>query len=99
MTDAFEERDGELAAEVFAEFVESGGEIGVFELGGMEVEPNAPKEGQNSFCVGRWKESGVAGVERIEGDADGDGFAMANGEVGELFDLVSGPMAEIEWAG
>jgi hypothetical protein len=98
--DLLEHGEGEAAAEVLAELFEAGEEFDriVKEcVRGGEVEG---AEGGEDLVEGFLGEvEGEVGVGGVDGEAEGDGFAVAELEMGEGFDSVGEPMAEVEGAG
>ncbi len=99
------EGDGEFAAEVGAEFLESvedeevaaavfPGEFGI--VGGEAAGAEGTDEAEG---VGFGQKAEGGGVEGVEGDADGDGVAVGEAVFREQFEFVSGPMAVVEGAG
>ncbi len=61
--------------------------------------PSSSSKSQHAFGGGGVEKTHVARVNHVQRDADGDGFAVADSVFGKLFELVRGPMAEIERAG
>jgi hypothetical protein len=103
--DFLEEGDGQLAAEMFAKFLKSSEEVKLAGIVGTqkfireERKAEPANEVQNARGRIFGEQTGVAGVNDIKGDADGDGFAVGELEIGELFEFVGSPVAEIKRAG
>src|SRR5581483_2952909 len=90
LTNGLEQGDGKLAAKVFPEFLQAIEEderlagIGVKEFVGKQFEAERFEELEDAFSGGGVEEAGVAGINHIERDAHGDGFAMADFVFGKL---------------
>ena len=100
--DLAQQGDGQLAAEVFAEFVESLDHqqsafgICVGHLAGEKCEPKRTQQAQDAIARFTGKESLAHGIDDIQRDADGDRFSMTDLVFGNLLQLVRGPMSEIQ---
>ncbi len=105
LTDGFEQGDGKFATKVFAKFLQAVEEnegmsgIGVEEFIGVKFEAEGFEELKHAFGRGGIKEAGIARINYIERDANGDGLAMADFVFRKLFEFMRGPMAEIERTG
>lgn len=105
VTDGAEEGDVEFAAEVFAEFFEAGKDVqvafrvGVGEFVSEEFEAEEFDKAEDALGAGGVQKVFAAAVGDVEGNADGDGFAVAEAVVAELFEFVRGPVTEVEGAG
>ncbi len=103
LPDGFEKRDGEPSAEVLAEFVETGhdGRFVVFDFQQRMIQWQAQGLQQlyDAFQAFGVQQAGEPGVYAVQRDADGNGFAVAQFEVGELFQFMCAPVAEIQRAG
>src|SRR5439155_7880104 len=101
LSDGFEERDGELAAEMLAEFFETAQDdervrgIDVEQLVCEAVEAEVFDEAQNAFGARGVEQALAARIDSVERNAHRNGFAMANLVIGDLLELVGGPMAEV----
>src|SRR5579859_5654273 len=101
--DLAKQSDGQFAAKVFAEFVQAAEHLQIAVRGdiqqfiGKKIEAELLEQSENA--PGRWavEQAGPARVNHVERDADGDGFAVPDLEVGKLLQLVGRPVAEIEW--
>ena len=105
LADVARQGEGEASAEVLPEFFEAldqpepAAGVALVEFRGVEFEPEPLEELEDAIGGGGGKKPGAAGVEGIEGDAQGDGFPVAPAEVRQLFEFVGAPMAEVEWPG
>lgn len=104
-TNGFEQGDGKFAAKVFAELLKAVEEdqglagISVQEFIGVKFEAEGFEELKHAFGRSGTEEAGVARINHIQGDANGDGFAMADFVFRKLFKFMRGPVAKIERAG
>lgn len=97
--------DGELTAEVLTEFFESfengkatsGAKCRQLRAKNREVQ--AMKDSKNSFAGSAGEKPDFDCVKKIHGDADGNGFSVADFEFRELLKFVGDPVAEVERAG
>ena len=103
-TDFLQQRDGQLAAEMLAKFFEAGKNLQIppvasFSSSGREqFEAELFEQFQNTFAGFLIQQTGVARINHVERDADGDGLAVADLEMGKLLQLVRRPMPEIQRA-
>jgi hypothetical protein len=65
----------------------------------MELEAEVLEQLKDALGGGGVEEAGVAGVEGIEGDADGDRLAMTESELRERLEFVGAPVSEVEGSG
>ena len=105
VANAAEERDGEFAAEMFAEFLEAAQEnrltfrIDMEKFAGEELEAEEFEQAEDARFAGAIDVAHAARINDVERDADGDGFAVAKAIFGKLLEFVRGPMTEIERTG
>jgi hypothetical protein len=96
--DARQERDGKHSAQMLPELLKRFGNIDPPEGCMVEVEPDIFKKGQNPVEVEITDQFLTAGVERVEGDTYGHGFTMPDVAMGQLFQFVGRPVAEVQRA-
>ena len=96
----FNERDGQLPAEVLAELVEAVEQgVGVVHRGVVEVKAKGAERMADVFCGIGIKHPHQFAVGHVEGKAQCDTLAVLDGEVGELFKLMPGPVSEVQRPG
>ena len=103
--DRFQEGDRELAAKMFAKLFQAGEDeravirIRMQQFVRMEIEPEAFEQTQDSFSGGCIQESCIPRINCVQRDPDRDGLAVTDFEFRNLFQLVGGPMSEVQRAG
>lgn len=70
----------------------------MLEFAGVEIEAKEFDEAEDAVGTRGIEEIFATAVNDVEGDADSDGFTMAETVFAELFEFVRGPMSEIERA-
>lgn len=102
LADAAEKGDRQFTAKVLAEFFQAGEEDGAIvridmeEFAGKEIETEEFEEGEDAALAFAVEVIHSAGVNDVEGNADGNGFSVAKAVLGELLEFVSSPVAEIQ---
>ena len=71
----------------------------LFEGGVVQAEAEAVQDAQHTLGGRRGQQADAHGVEQVEREADGDGFAVGDGEIGHLFQLVRRPVTEVQRTG
>ncbi len=97
LADAVGEGDGEAATEVFAEVFKALEGVGI-EVGRADGEIARLERVEDALRFVLCEQALFLCVTGVEGDADGDGLAVAEGVAGLDLELVRGPVAEVERA-
>jgi hypothetical protein len=105
IADSFDERQREIAAEMFPEFFEpvhyraTARSVAHVECRMPQGKSQTFEQDANAGYYAFVQQAAFGSIAAIEREADGDGFAVANFVVGQAFDFVRRPMAEIERLG
>ena len=105
LPNALDEGDGEFAAQMLAKFLQSFEDDPVPMLAlrkqQVVIKPKTQffKQGQAAFGSLSLYQADAMGVSQVHGQANGDGVAMTDSEVGYLLELVGYPVPKIEGAG
>src|SRR5688500_6249244 len=104
VADGSQESDGEFPAVMLAEFFEAAENdrlvfgVDVKQFAREQFEPEHFEEAENAGLGGGIDIADPAGINDVESDTDGDGFAVAEAVFGKLLELVRGPVTKIERA-
>jgi len=96
LADAAQHGEGEAAAEVFAKLLEAGEEARVAQ---HRVRARQVQRGQHVHHAPPIlfaQPAAEVGIGRVEGDADGDRFAVTQFEIRQLLEFVGRPVAKVE---
>ena len=97
--------DGKFSPEVFAEFFQSleYGEFstlsGAHQFGCVGGKTEIPDQGEDALSFLLFQQFRVSRVKQVDSDAEGDGIAVSDAKFRELLELVSHPVAEVQWPG
>lgn len=104
LADGLQQRDGQLATEVFSKFSQAGEHhqvpvrVRVQQLGREQVEAQLLQQHEHALGARGVEEANLFRVKHVQRDADGDGLAVPKLVFRELLQLVRRPVAEIQRA-